>query len=384
MGGQVCPSISSCNAFEAQTGSSGGGSSSGGGGFLTREFGRQKEANSQALKNFGDATGLGVVGDVAGGIGKAAKFAKEMSDKENARQAELERQKQEKRDALQPVVEGKYQLVNLINLDGDETVLLGGIGSLFGIIKDIKILCEEREDGEAALTYDDKWALFQQVCSTAWSKFDEALEKLQEQSSTGEIIGTFVNADVVAKLPPEFQKSAAKKMMERRQVTGMRSIETIQTSGNVAACTESIVNLFDIIDTYKRYITAESIVDKKERNDILAPVRLAAITKIDSALETLHGMSAEGNAIAAFLEDILAVEKNLKFSNTTGKFHDKDHMPLLANIGDSLAKLNPFAKKDKAAGDSASPSAVNSVVADIPLDSVKNKLGGLFNFGKNK
>ena len=41
-------------------------------------------------------------------------------------------------------------------------------------------------------------------------------------------------------------------------------------------------------------------------------------------------------------------------------------------------KLNPFAKNDKASGDSDSLDTANPASGDNPLDGVKNKLGGMF------
>jgi hypothetical protein len=390
MPGRVCPTISSCNAFEAKNGGSSGNGISGGGGsggviggFIKGKINSQMAANKAAARNFADMTGLGLVADAAGGIGKVARFAKNVSDKEAAKRAEIERQKQEKRDALQPFVDEKYQEVNSVIIDGDETALLGEIGELFGIMTGIKALCNEKDnDGEASLSYSDKWEVFTLVHQEALSKFDEAIEKLQGQSATGKIIGEFVDTVILSERPEEVKKEAGKKLVEKQKAKGLQYVEEIQIPEDAVACTELIIKCFDIIDMYKKHITAESMVDKKERNLILGPVRIAAMAKIDSALEKLHGLGSEGNAVATIFEEVLAVEKNLKFSDTTGKFHDKNNMPLLANVGDALAKLNPFAKKDKSGSDAGSGSSPQADSVGSQVESMKNKMGGLFGFGK--
>jgi hypothetical protein len=378
------------NGSSDSGGRSNGGRSGGGiGGFLKREIDSQMAANKAVARNLADATGLGLVADTVGGIGKIARFAKDASDKDAARRAEIERQKQEKKDALQPFVDEKHQEVDSIIIDGDETVLLGGIGGLFGIMTSIKIMCEEKDDnGETSLSCDDKWGVFKPVHQAALSKFDEAVEKLQEQSSTGKIIGEFIDTVIISKRPEELQKEAGKKLMEKQKAKGLRSVEEIQITRDAVSCTEAIVKLFDIIDMYKKHITAENVVDKKDRNLILGPVCMAAITKIDSALEKLHGLGSEDNRIASLFEEVLELEKNLKFSGTTGKFHDKNNMPLLANVGDTFSKLNPFARKDKPADNAGSGSTPNADSADNPEESKKNKMdganGGLFGFFKKK
>lgn len=391
MAGRACPTRDNCKSFEAKAGGSGGGSSGSNSGSSGGGLGAS--AGENIIAGLGQTFRASDLNDAAGGVGKVglglAKLAiggiKGAADKEKARQEEIERQKQEKREALQPFADGKYQEVNSVSIGGDETALLGGIGDLFGIMTGIKTMCEEKDDdSEAALSYSDKWDLFKSAHQAALSKFDEAVEKLQGQSSTGKIIGEFVDSLIISKRPEEFQKEAGEKLMEKQKANGLRSIDAIQIHGDTAACAESVIKLFDVIDIYKKHITAESVVDKKDRNLILGPVRTAAIAKIDSVLEKLHGLGAEGNAIATLFEEFLAVEKNLKFSDTTGKFHDKDNMPLLASVGDTLSKLNPFAKKDKPSSDSGTGDTSNAPSEDNPVESIKNKMGGLFGFGKKK
>jgi hypothetical protein len=397
--------VTSCADFKKRPANSQGDSktSSGAGGFLNKAFAEDKVA----ARKLADSMGLGIVADAAGGIGKLAGMAKAHAAEAEAREAELERRRQEieqrrqeKIDALRPVAEEKLQAVLAIPVDGSEVALIGGIGTLLDTMTEIKTFCEAQEsrsDDEietaSRLGFNEKWKLFGPTHDTALSKIDEALERLLSMGELGKITGDFIEASIVAERPETMQKEAGKKILEKKKQKGLQAVEAILPKETVLESAESIVKLFDIIDSYKNLITAENIVGKKDRNEILGSVRLKAIEKIDTELGKLQNHGTEGNALAGTFTRILAVEKNLKFSDTTGKFHDKDHMPALARVGDmagnvkdKLANLNPFAKKDSGSDNTDSSSNAEDTSSNLS-DNIKDKLGGvkgLFGFGKKK